>query len=41
MKVVAVATTHPAEELHEADTAVHRLDELEPARLAQALWPLS
>ena len=40
MKVVAVATTHPASELHEADTAVHRLDELEPGKLAHALWPL-
>ncbi len=35
MKVVAVATTHPAEELGAADLAVHRLDELDPARLAE------
>ncbi len=38
MKVVAVATTHPAAELHEADTVVHRLDELVPQKLAQTLW---
>lgn len=35
MKVVAVATTHPVEELHDADRAVHRLDELQPADLAK------
>jgi beta-phosphoglucomutase family hydrolase len=29
MKVVAVATTHPAHELEHADLVVHRLDELE------------
>jgi beta-phosphoglucomutase family hydrolase len=34
MKVVAVATTHPAEELTSADRTVHRLDELQPAQLA-------
>lgn len=34
MKVVGVATTHPAEELIAADLAVARLDELEPSRLA-------
>ena len=35
MKVVAVATTHPPEELSAADLAVRRLDELEVAQLAQ------
>jgi HAD superfamily hydrolase (TIGR01509 family) len=35
MRVVAVATTHPPEELAEADLAVRRLDELEVARLGQ------
>lgn len=34
MKVVAVATTHPAGELGGADRAVHGLDELQPAELA-------
>jgi len=34
MKVVAVATTHPIAELGEADRAVSRLDELEPATLS-------
>lgn len=34
MKVVAVATTHPVEELAMADLAVHRLDDLQPAQLA-------
>ena len=34
MKVVAVATTHPAAELSMADLAVERLDELQPAQLA-------
>jgi len=34
MKVVAVATTHPPEELTSADIAVRRLDELQPAQLA-------
>lgn len=33
-KVVAVATTHPIGDLHMADRAVHRLDELHPADLA-------
>lgn len=35
MKVVAVATTHPLEELGTADLAVRRLDELQPAQIAQ------
>ena len=35
MKVVGVATTHPAEELTAADLAVHRLDELQVPQLAQ------
>jgi HAD superfamily hydrolase (TIGR01509 family) len=35
MKVVAVATTHPPEELTAADAVVRRLDELEVARLAE------
>ena len=35
MRVVGVATTHPAAELTEADLAVLRLDELEPATLSQ------
>lgn len=35
MKCVAVATTHPIEDLAYADRAVHRLDELQPAELAQ------
>lgn len=35
MRVVAVATTHPAEELTAADCAVERLDELDPAELAR------
>lgn len=34
MKVVGVATTHPASELGAADIAVQRLDELQPAQLA-------
>ena len=34
MRVVGVATTHPASELTAADLAVHRLDELQPATLA-------
>ena len=34
MRVVGVATTHPASELTAADRAVHRLDELTPADLA-------
>ncbi len=34
MRVVAVATTHPAHELTAADLVVHRLDELQPATLA-------
>ncbi len=34
MKVVAVATTHVAEELSHADRTVHRLDELQPSNLA-------
>ncbi|WOO41954.1 HAD family phosphatase [Rubellicoccus peritrichatus] len=29
MKVVGVATTHPIEDLHQADMAVHRLNELD------------
>jgi len=33
MKVVGVATTHPIADLGEADTAVHRLDELNVAQL--------
>jgi HAD superfamily hydrolase (TIGR01509 family) len=35
MRVVAVATTHPEEELTAADRAVERLDELIPAELAR------
>jgi len=35
MRVVAVATTHPLEELDAADLAVQRLDELAPAQLAK------
>jgi len=35
MKVVAVATTHPPEELTAADLAIRRLDELETAQLAR------
>lgn len=35
MKVVGVATTHPAGELSEADVVVHRLDELEVAQLTK------
>lgn len=35
MKVVGVATTHPAEELTQADVVVHRLDELEVADLTK------
>jgi HAD superfamily hydrolase (TIGR01509 family) len=35
MKVVGVATTHPAGELAEADVVVHRLDELEVAQLTK------
>jgi len=35
MKVVAVATTHPPEELTAADRVVRQLDELEPAQLAK------
>lgn len=34
MRVVGVATTHPAGELTAADLAVQRLDELQPATLA-------
>jgi HAD superfamily hydrolase (TIGR01509 family) len=34
MKVVGVATTHPAAEISAADRVVHRLDELQPADLA-------
>lgn len=34
MKVIGVATTHPASELTMTDRTVHRLDELEPAELA-------
>ncbi len=37
MKVVAVVTTHDLAELTAADTVVHRLDELEPAQLAEWL----
>jgi beta-phosphoglucomutase-like phosphatase (HAD superfamily) len=35
MKVVAVATTHPPEELTAADRVVRRLDELQPSDLAK------
>lgn len=35
MKLVAVATTHPAAELQAADRVVHRLDELQPGDLAR------
>jgi HAD superfamily hydrolase (TIGR01509 family) len=34
MKVIGVATTHPASELGAADRVVHRLDEMQPAELA-------
>jgi len=34
MKVVGVATTHPASALGATDRAVHRLDEMQPADLA-------
>ena len=34
MRVVGVATTHPASDLITTDLAVHRLDELQPATLA-------
>jgi beta-phosphoglucomutase family hydrolase len=34
MRVIAVATTNPLETLHEADRAVHRLDELKVNELA-------
>jgi HAD superfamily hydrolase (TIGR01509 family) len=34
MKVIGVATTHPAAELAMTDRAVHQLDELQPAELA-------
>jgi beta-phosphoglucomutase family hydrolase len=34
MKVVGVATTHPAESLRDADRVVARLDELTPAEIA-------
>lgn len=37
MKVVAVATTHPLEELAAADLAVKRLDELSVAQMAELL----
>ena len=35
MRVVAVATTNPIADLGKADRAVHQLDELQPADLAQ------
>jgi len=35
MKVVGVATTHPPEELTDADRTVRRLDELQPEELAK------
>ena len=34
MRVIGVATTHPASALGDADRAVHRLDELQPEELA-------
>ena len=37
MKVVAVATTHPLDELGEADLAVRRLDELTAPQVAALL----
>ena len=37
MKVVGVATTHPADTLRAADRVVHRLDELAAADVAQLL----
>ena len=37
MKVVGVATTHPAATLRDADRVVHRLDELDIADVAQLL----
>ena len=36
MKVIGVATTHPADALKDADRAVRQLDELLPDELA--LW---
>ena len=36
MKVIAVATTHPEQELSTADRVVHRLDELDAAEIG--LW---
>ena len=41
MKVVGVATTHPAATLLAADRIVHRLDELHPADLERLLYTLS
>ena len=37
MKVIGVATTHPAATLGDADRVVHRLDELEVADVAQLI----
>ena len=37
MKVIGVATTHPAESIRQADRVVHQLDELMPADCAQLL----
>jgi len=37
MKVIGVATTHPAESICQADRVVHQLDELMPADCAQLL----
>ena len=39
MRVIGVATTHPASELTAADLAVHDLDELQPATLAAWFAP--
>lgn len=37
MKVIGVATTHPADSIRDADRVVHQLDELTPADCAQLL----
>src|SRR5687768_8614379 len=39
MRVVAVATTHPPEELTMADRVVSRMDELDPTELGEWLEP--
>jgi beta-phosphoglucomutase-like phosphatase (HAD superfamily) len=39
MKVIGVATTHPADSLRDADRVVHRLDELELATIQSWFQP--